>query len=114
MRGFQNQPQLNYYGIDESEDIDVLHNQIDGLEGILHAHLAPARVLGIDVAEEVDADGDQVLRVKVILDSKGPKVDDGKIFSATGVVRSFLARLPDNRFPLLSFPSSDETSGVAA
>ena len=80
----------------------------------LQKHLAPAVVKDVMVFPESDSDGEPILRVQVVVDPSGPKLNADKVFFAIGVARSALAAINETRFPLLSFPSSDEVPGVAA
>ena len=77
-------------------------------------HLAPSIVANLLAFEEFDADGDPILRFRVVIDSRSPDLLADQVLYATGVVRRALASVNEQRFPLLSFPSSDEMSGVAA
>lgn len=86
----------------------------DVVSNALRAHLAPASVKILLVYEEVDAEGDPILRLRVVMDSDGPAVAAEKVFTATGVVRGALEEIGETRFPLLSYPTSDELPGVAA
>jgi hypothetical protein len=80
----------------------------------LAAHLAPSVLTDLRVYEETDADGEPILRFQAVVDSTGPGLTADTVFFATGVVRKALAEIDETRFPLLSFPSSDEIPGVAA
>lgn len=84
------------------------------VEQALKAHLAPSIIRGVLVFPELDSDGDPILRIQVIVDRNGPELDADKLFFATGVARAALDRIGEARFPLLSFPSSDEIPEVAA
>lgn len=80
----------------------------------LKEHLSPSRIVRILTADEFDSDGDPVLRLRVVVDYSGPAVEPKKLFSATGVVREVMANQNDNRFPLLTYPSSEEVPEAAA
>lgn len=84
------------------------------LSAKLSEHIAPAQLKELRIFEESDADGDPILRVQVILDKSGPKIAADKILFATGIARAALSELKDSRFPLLTFPGSDELPEVAA
>jgi hypothetical protein len=77
-------------------------------------HLSPSIVTDLLVYEEFDADGDPILRFRVVINSDGPDLLSDKVLYATGVVRRALQAINESRFPIMSFPSSDEMSGVAA
>ncbi len=86
----------------------------DPLFRALKEHLSPCRIVRILTADEFDSDGDPVLRLRVVVDHSGPAVEPKKLFSATGVVRDVMANQNDNRFPLLTYPSSEEVPEAAA
>jgi hypothetical protein len=80
----------------------------------LRAHFSPAIVSDIRVFQEADSDGEPILRFQVIVDRSGPDLTADQVFFSTGVVRQALRAVNESRFPLLTFPSSDEVPGVAA
>lgn len=80
----------------------------------LMAHVTPALLTDAIVLQEVDADGEPILRIRAVVNSAGPELTSDKIFSATGRLRDALEAVGETRFPLLSFPSSSEIPGVAA
>jgi hypothetical protein len=84
------------------------------VETALRGHVAPSVLKEVRVSQETDFDGDPILSLQVVIDSNGPDLKAEKVFFATGVVRAALATIGDDRFPLLSFPSSDEVAEVAA
>lgn len=84
------------------------------IEKVLRDQIAPACLNQVIVAEDFDSDGDPILRVRAIYDSAAPRPDADKLFSATTVVRLSLRLDGEQRFPLLSFISSDDAKGMAA
>jgi hypothetical protein len=84
------------------------------VEDALGKHIAPARLTAVLVYEEEDADGDPILRIRAFVDSSGPGVGADRVFTATGVLRGALERAGETRFPLLTYPTSDELPEVAA
>ena len=84
------------------------------IERILRDQITPARLTQVVVAEDFDSDGDPILRVRAIYDSSAPMPEAEKLFSATAVVRLSLILDGEQRFPLLSFISSDDAKGMAA
>lgn len=81
---------------------------------VLTEHISPSILRGIRVYQESDSDGEPILRFQVIVDRSGPDLTADKVFFATGVVRDALGAVGETRFPLLTFPSSDEIPGMAA
>lgn len=80
----------------------------------LRGHIAPSILKDLLIYEETDFDGEPILRFQAIVDHNGPAMSADKIFFATGVVRDALVARKEARFPLLTFPSSNEIPGVAA
>lgn len=80
----------------------------------LRSHLSPAIVSDVRAYQEVDSDGEPILRFQVVVDRDGPDLTADQVFFSTGVVRHALGAVGESRFPLLTFPSSDELPGVAA
>lgn len=80
----------------------------------LASHLAPAHIVSVILHEELDSDGDPILRVLAVYDPERPAPSAEEMLSATGVVRSLLAAHEDRRFPLVSFISRDDLQEAAA
>ncbi len=80
----------------------------------LTRHMEPCRVVRVLFADEFDHDGDPILRLRVVVDETGPTPSDIQLFSATGIVREVMAEYKDDRFPLLTFPTGEEMSELAA
>jgi hypothetical protein len=80
----------------------------------LKEHIAPSILKDVLVYQETDSDDEPILRFQAIIDNRGPALNADKVFFATGVVRRALAEIGETRFPLLTFPSSDEIPEVAA
>lgn len=80
----------------------------------LKAHMQPSTVTDVRIAEQLDADGEPILRIQAVIDRDGPDLAADKVFTATAVVRKVLEDTKDTRFPLLTFPSSDEVRPEAA
>jgi hypothetical protein len=80
----------------------------------LRPHVHPSILKDVRVFQETDADNEPILRFQVIIDDGGPDLSADRVFFATGIVRNALEAVNESRFPLLTFPSSDEIPGVAA
>ena len=80
----------------------------------LREHIAPSMLSTLLIYEETDSDEEPVLRFQAVIDDAGPALSADKIFFATGIVRDALIARDETRFPLLTFPSSSEITGVAA
>ncbi len=62
-------------------------------------------VVDVRIVEEVDWEGDEVLRIDVIFDGRIKELDGGKLSSALQHVRSGLNEIHESAIPLLSFIS---------
>ncbi|WP_421952382.1 hypothetical protein [Pelagibacterium sp.] len=75
------------------------------VEEVLKADFHNVKILRVDVREDVDADGDDVLLISVVFEGR-PKDLDAKMLS--GAVRNVRPRLTDigeRAFPMFSFVS---------
>lgn len=65
-------------------------------------------ITDVFVEEEVDADGDPLLRVEVIFEGTPKDLDAKKLSGAVRHIRPKLAEIGESAFPLLSFISKGE------
>jgi hypothetical protein len=70
----------------------------------LAADFDDLKILDVKIQEDVDADGDEVLRIEVIF-AGAPKLDARKISGAIRYLRPKLTAIKETAFPLLSFIS---------
>ena len=86
------------------------------LKGIIRAVLeeifGDARIGDVHVASACDEDGDEILRVKVVFDGTEEQFDARKASSVVRHMRPRLAMIGEQAFPIISYVSSDEMSGV--
>ena len=86
------------------------------LKGIIRAVLeeifGDARIGDVYVASAYDEDGDEILRVKVVFDGTEEQFDARKASSVVRHMRPRLAMIGEQAFPIISYVSSDEMSGV--
>lgn len=59
--------------------------------------------VSVHVADDVDSDGDPVLRVSIVLNEDEDDLDPKKMLGLVRHLRSRLARHGEERFPLVSF-----------
>ena len=71
----------------------------------LARHIAPVPLVGLEVSEDVDHDGEPVLRLRAVYDDHEATPSDDQVFVAHGVVATRLWGLGERRFPLLTFIS---------
>jgi hypothetical protein len=63
------------------------------------------RILDVEVHEDVDSDGEEVLRINVIFEGTPKDLDAKKLSGAVRHLRPKLDKIHESVFPLLSFIS---------
>ncbi|MDE0079516.1 MAG: hypothetical protein OXO50_18495 [Caldilineaceae bacterium] len=81
---------------------------------VVQQQLAPARIIGLTVEESEDADGDPILRIKVIFEAKEDRLDPERVLGLIRHLRKSLNELGSNRFPVFSFMTSEEAEDATA
>ena len=69
------------------------------------------RIMDVDVADDVDEDGDAVLRINVVFLGQPKDLDARKLSGAVRSLRPKLGEIEEFAFPLLSFISQKELEG---
>lgn len=64
------------------------------------------RIIDIRIHEDVDSDGDEMLRIDVVFDGSPKDVDARKLSGLVRHLRPRLAELSESALPLLSFISA--------
>lgn len=83
------------------------------IERIVREMFDDARILSVDVAEDVDSDGDPILRVRVVFETESGKLDASK---TSGIIRHLRPRLSEAGvagFPLMYFISKKDAEGFS-
>lgn len=80
----------------------------------MERQLAPAHINNVSVTEDVDYDGDGILRVEVVFQVDGDKLDPEKVMGLVRHLREPLERLHEERFPVFTFMTPDDLNGAAA
>lgn len=70
--------------------------------------LAPMRISGIEVTPAQDHDGEEILRIVVLLEDDKVVVDGRKLMSASVRAQKALGEIDDDRFALIDFASASE------
>ena len=86
---------------------------IETIREVVEAQLAPAQIIDLSVREDVDADGEDVLRVDVVFQIDG-KLDPEKVLGLVRHLREPFDKLHENRFPIFSFMKPEDMNGAAA
>ena len=71
----------------------------------LAGHFDSIRILKIDVKKDVDADGDDLLRIDVIFEGSPKDLDAAKLSGTARLLRPKLSQIHESALPLLSFIS---------
>jgi hypothetical protein len=83
------------------------------LEGIVRKQLAGAQIDAVDIVEDFDSDGDRVLRVTIIFESK-TGLDPAKAKGLVRHMRSTLEERDSFTFPLVAFRSRADQKRLKA
>ena len=82
------------------------------IRAVLEEIFGDARIGDVHVASAYDEDGDEILRVKVVFDGTEEQFDARKASSVVRHMRPRLAMIGEQAFPIISYVSSNEMSGV--
>lgn len=86
----------------------------DVIREVVAAQLNPARVERIDVEHDVDHDGDPILRIKIVFEVEGDRLQPKAVRGLARHLREPLERLAIESFPTFSFATVDEDDAAAA
>ena len=89
-------------------EIDEIVKQV---ELVVEQQLAPAQIVDLSVKEAEDADGDPIFRISVVFNAKEGRLDPERVL---GLIRHLRNKLGSDRFPVLSFMTSEEAADAAA
>jgi hypothetical protein len=81
------------------------------VRGTLSAELTTISIVALDVQEDVDHDGDPILRIRVTFRNDGSKLETTKVKGLIRHLRSALAEADESRFPVISFQVENEANG---
>lgn len=84
------------------------------LTDALRAHLKPIPLVDLEVTFDLDHDGDPILRIRAVYDETGGTPRGDRLLDSVGLLRDRLRALNDDRFPILTFISSDDRQAEAA
>lgn len=73
-----------------------------------------ANILSIEIAEDVDFDGDEIMKVKVFFATETDRLDAKATSSFLRYLRPKLSEVGVSMFPVMSFLSGKDTTGAAA
>lgn len=87
------------------------HQLEDTVRGTLLTELTTVSVVDLEVQEDVDHDGDPILRIRVTFRNDGGKLEATKVKGLIRHLRSALAEANEARFPVISFRVENEVNG---
>ena len=84
------------------------------IERVVKERFAPARIVKVMVEEDLDHDGDEILRVRIVFEAEDDKLDTDKVLGLIGLLRRGLEKIKEERFPIPYFMTLDEFKDAAA
>ena len=84
------------------------------VRNVVSHQLAPAKIIDVELTEDVDHDGDPILRVRVIFEAKDDSLGAKNVLGLARHLREPLELLGETASPVFSFMTSKEFAGEAA
>ncbi|MCW6511403.1 hypothetical protein [Lichenifustis flavocetrariae] len=82
------------------------------IEDVVRDRLNTVRIISVETVREPDFDGDDVLRVTVVVDSPASDFDSGRVSGLVRHIRAKLDSLREYAFPMVSFKAR-QSAGAA-
>ncbi|MDE2739702.1 MAG: hypothetical protein F4170_06110 [Rhodobacteraceae bacterium] len=89
------------------EDIDKI------LKEFVQKHLEPAEIVNLISREDEDADGDPIMRIRVVYNPEKNPLDPNKTLSLTRHLRQKMGNIFIERFPIFYFVTKEEDKTFA-
>lgn len=107
---------MNHQDYVHSQDgwIDMAQSLRDTIFRIVSEELAPATIVDLEVSHDSDHDGDPILRIEIVFDTKNGRLDSDKILGLGRHLREPLLAQKETGFPIFSFMTPEERTGAAA
>lgn len=90
-------------------NIDILRARI---ERMIRSELAGIEIDRVDVREDIDHDGDEILRVLVVFGGSQDDLDGRRTLHAITRVHETLLDEGEDRFPIFSYVSRADAKGL--
>ncbi|MDE2739862.1 MAG: hypothetical protein OXH47_10090 [Paracoccaceae bacterium] len=86
------------------------------LKKIVQEVLAPARIVDLKSERAEDADGDPILRIRVVYRAENNRLDPDKVADVIGYLRDSIKKTTNglDRFPILSFTTPEEVESLGS
>lgn len=81
---------------------------------VVEKQLAPARVLDVTANEDLDHDGDLILRIEIVFETEGARLEPKKVLGLARHLREPLAAAGEKGFPVFRFLTPEERQDAAA
>ena len=82
------------------------------IENTIREQLSDTLIDSVRVQEDIDHDGDEILRVFVIFDDEKGRPDPNKTVSMVRHVREKLHGVKEDRFPIISYVSTSDAKRI--
>lgn len=86
----------------------------DMIRGLLQPRLGAATIQEVVVGRDTDADGDDILRIRVVIELTDDHLQPDQTRGLVRSIRPRLADLGEEAFPILSFMTSAEARELGA
>jgi len=87
---------------------------IAAVRDVVQKQLEPAHIVDVFVKEDLDHDGERILRVEIVFETDSGRLDPEKVMGLARHLREPLQKLHEERFPVFSFMKPNELDGAAA
>jgi hypothetical protein len=87
---------------------------LDAIKAVVEKELEPARIERVDVDHEIDHDGDPILRIQIVFEIEGDRLNPKSVRGLGRHLREPLEKLRVDDFPVFSFATLKEFQSAAA
>ena len=84
------------------------------VKSVVEQQLAPAHVVDVTVREDVDHEGDEILKVEIVFEIEGDRLDPEHVLGLARHLREPLGKIQEERFPVFTFMKPGEMDVEAA
>lgn len=81
---------------------------------VFEARFAPAKVIDVSLVDDVDHDGDPILRIQVVFDAPHDRLEPSRVRSFLRHLREPLQDQIGDRFPVMRYVTKQEAEAAAA
>ena len=89
----------------------MIDQSLEGIiENVIREWFSDAEINSVSIVPDVDSDGDQILRITVVFDTREKLLDKYKMAGLVRHLRAKLAHADTEVFPLISFIAKKEAA----